>query len=55
MYFAMSEEYDETIEEIRTVRIALQRFAAEQTDETVSFHLSCLDVRLAAASERPFI
>jgi hypothetical protein len=40
------------IEDISAIRIALERFAAEQTDAAVRFHLACLEYRLASAAER---
>jgi hypothetical protein len=39
------------IEDISAIRIALERFAAEQTDAAVRF-LACLEYRLASAAER---
>jgi hypothetical protein len=40
------------IGDISAIRIALERFAAEQTDAAVRFHLACLEYRLASAAER---
>jgi hypothetical protein len=39
------------IEDISAIRIALERFAAEQTDAAVGFP-ACLEYRLASAAER---
>lgn len=48
---AMSEGDGKTIRQICAVRVALQRFAAEQTDPAVRFHLACLDFQLAKAPQ----
>jgi hypothetical protein len=39
-------------EDIRDVRIGLERFAAAQTDPAVLFFLACLEYRLTSAAER---
>jgi hypothetical protein len=48
----MSGPNDRLIEDISAVRIALERFAAEQTDPAVRFFLACLEYRLTFAAER---
>ena len=39
-------------EDIRDVRIGLERFAAAQTGPAVLFFLACLEYRLTSAAER---